>query len=260
MTHPAPKDMEIYGAETDDLLASQHRDPLLRHLTAVVVRYVVALAPAAGKVLDAGCGVGRTSIALAAKGFRVSGVDPSPRAVQLATTAAAEAGVSKTTQFSVGDATAELPLAMAGAYDCVVCSEVVEHVLLPERVVAYAHAALKPGGAFILTTPHDRAQWTVMDEYAGHVTRFSRAEIERLLDGQFDLISLQTEGFPFQRVVMRMYDARLKRSGQRHDFHEFRDTVPYRTYVAAMPWLLAIDHLLRGLGRGTTIVAVARRR
>ncbi len=260
MNGTAPKDMEIYGAATDDLLASQHRDPLLRHLTAVVVGHVVALAPPGARVLDVGCGVGRTSLALAERGFLVTGVDPSPRAVELANRAAAEANLSGQTEFLVGDATASVPPPWSNAFEAVVCSEVIEHVTQPEAVIAYCHDALAPAGLFVLTTPHDRAQWTVMDDYAGHVTRFSVVEVKGLLGRGYELVRVETEGFPFQRTVMRMYDARLKRAGVRHDFHAFRDTAPYRAYVAAMPWFLAIDHMLRGLCCGTTIVAVARRR
>ena len=140
-----------------------------------------------------------------------------------------------------------------------VCSEVIEHVEAPERVIDYARSVLKPGGILILTTPHDRAQWTIMDDYAGHVTRFTPAEISALL-ADFDLIELGTEGFPFQRLVMRAYDRMLARRGGEHRFDSFGGSPIYHVYTALMPYLLNLDHRLRGLKRGTTLVAVAQRR
>jgi ubiquinone/menaquinone biosynthesis C-methylase UbiE len=58
--------------------------------------------PDGGTVLDLGCGNGRVALALAARGFRVEGIDISPSMVEDARTAAAAAGVDA--RFRVGDA------------------------------------------------------------------------------------------------------------------------------------------------------------
>lgn len=253
--------MQIYEAELDQLLRSQHRDPLLRHLTQTTVALARAWCgpPARCATLDIGCGLGRSALALAAHGYPVIGVDPSPRAVALASLAARKSGnLRGRASFLVGDATEAPPEAWLAAFDLAVCSEVLEHVEAPERVLAYAHAILRPAGVLILTTPHDRRQWTVMDDYAGHVTRFTPSELERLLS-DFDLLDLATEGFPFQRTVMRAYDRALRRAGGEHRFDSFGDSRAYQAYTALMPTLLEIDHRFRGWMRGTTLVAVAQK-
>lgn len=269
--------MEIYDAPTDSLLDSQHRDPLLRHLTRTIVaaakRHMPPVATAArsafapdgptadfvGAAIDIGCGVGRTSLALAEGGYAVVGVDPSARAVELAAATAAERGLAARTAFRVGDATADPPAAWIDRFPLAVCSEVIEHVTSPERVVEYARHVLRPGGILILTTPHDRRLWTAMDTYAGHVTRFTADELRKML-WDFDVLEIGTEGFPFQRFVMRSYDRALRRSGRAHTFAAIGSSPAYRAYTAVMPWLLRVDHLFRGLGRGMTLVVVARRR
>ncbi|MBX3438626.1 MAG: class I SAM-dependent methyltransferase [Planctomycetaceae bacterium] len=48
----------------------------------------------AGRALELGCGTGTNAIALAARGFQVTAVDCSPRALELARAKAAEAGVN----------------------------------------------------------------------------------------------------------------------------------------------------------------------
>jgi len=255
------KSFRIYGAKTSDILISQYRDPLLRHLTEITVRAATRYAPhqTCTKVLDIGCGVGRTSIALAKAGYNVTGVDPSKRAVKIARRIAqANPEVARRTSFHIGDAAAKPPPKWRNEYDLVVCSEVIEHIQSPERVIDYAHAVLRSGGVLILTTPHDRAQWTVMDYYAGHFTRFSSAELSALLT-DFKILKLDTEGFPFQRLVMRAYNRFVPLLGTRHEFQTFGKSRAYSLYTTVMPYLLKIDHQFRSLKRGTTLVVVARR-
>lgn len=252
--------MQIYQSAEDALLRSQHRDPLLRHLTATLVQQALRLAPPtqASPVIDIGCGVGRTSLVLAEAGYPVIGVDPSDRTVRLATEAAAASGLAGKAAFYVGDATSSPPEAWLAGFGLAVCSEVIEHVKEPERVLAYAWDVLQPGGILLLTTPHDPGQWTAMDAYAGHVTRYSRQDMDRLLAG-WQVLDLATEGFPFQRTVMQAYDALLRRRGQDHRFEAFGDSPAYRAYTAFMPWLLRADHAFRRLNLGTTWLIAARR-
>jgi SAM-dependent methyltransferase len=212
--------------------------------------------PPPARALDLGCGIGRTTLALARAGYAVIGVDPSPRAIEVA-----REGIGPQSaldlRFEVGDATAAPPIEWSSKFDLAVCSEVIEHVTAPERVIAYLRSVLRPDGILLLTTPHDRRQWTVMDDYAGHVTRFSPGEIESLLEG-FAVLDLATEGFPFQRLAMWSYD-RMRPPGQEHEFSSFGHSPAYRAYVLVMPLLLDLDHVLRRLRRGTTLVATARK-
>lgn len=54
-------------------------------------------------VLDLGCGRGRHSITLARRGYQVTGIDLSPRAVETARKRAEDEGLDSSTNFQIGD-------------------------------------------------------------------------------------------------------------------------------------------------------------
>lgn len=108
------------------------------------------------RVLDVGCGAGRTTQALAARGFEVVGLDVSTAMVRAA------ADADPDIQYVAGDA-ARLPVA----------DERVDHVLFSyngidelrpalERVRALreAYRVLEPGGRFAFST-HNYLRWLV---------------------------------------------------------------------------------------------------
>ena len=100
------------------------------------------------RVLDLGCAGGFMSEAIASRGASVTGIDPAYEAV-----AAARAHADQTTlaiQYDVGVGEA-LPYD-AGAFDAVVCVDVLEHVSDLTKVLAEVERTLKPGGLFLFDT------------------------------------------------------------------------------------------------------------
>ena len=99
-------------------------------------------------VLDLGCGGGFMSEALARKGAKVIGVDPSEAAIAAAQDHAEMQGLAIDYKVGSGE---NIPLP-DHSMDCVVCVDVLEHVAQLDRVLDEVRRVLKPGGTFLFDT------------------------------------------------------------------------------------------------------------
>ncbi len=115
-----------------------------------VVEELEHVAP--GRALDLGCGEGRNAVWLAARGWRVTGVDFSRVALEKAQLLAGDRGVE--VEWVEADVRTWRP--DEAAYDLVIVCYL--HLQAEERRQAFAHAAagLAPGGTF-LVVGHDLA-------------------------------------------------------------------------------------------------------
>lgn len=100
-------------------------------------------------VLDMGCGGGWLSQSLAPEGYAVISADISD-----INPAKAVALLPLPNHLGLVADALFLPLRDA-AVDCIVASEIIEHVPDPGRFMASLYAALKPGGKLIITTPYN---------------------------------------------------------------------------------------------------------
>lgn len=107
---------------------------------------VDAVAPRAGeRVVDAGCGTGLCALAAARRGALVTGVDLSPDMVAAAHAKAAEAGLSASTSFTIGDVQHLAGLAPA-TFDVLTASALVPFLPDPPSALLRWREVLRPGG------------------------------------------------------------------------------------------------------------------
>ena len=85
-------------------------------------------------------------------------------------------------------------------FDVVTMCEILEHLDEPERVVAEAMSLLKPGGRFIITTPHDNE---LTDPE--HVRQWGHDELFHLLQPYAQTISFMHFPPPYFHIWMLAY-------------------------------------------------------
>jgi len=138
------------------------------------------------KVIDVGCGAGRHSFEAYRRGADVVAFDQDADELSNVDTmfrAMADAGevpLSARAETVVGDALA-LPYP-DGTFDCVIASEILEHVPADDAVIDELIRVLKVGGSLAVTVPRwlpERLCWLLSDDYhsneGGHI-RIYRAD------------------------------------------------------------------------------------
>jgi SAM-dependent methyltransferase len=257
--------MQVYQQEDDLIERWQWNDPALRNLSDVVLELLrPALRAAAGarpRALDLGCGSGRMAADLAAAGFQVDGIDVEERAVAIGQRIMARRGLD--VRLLAGDVyDPELPVA-AGGYDVVVCTEVLEHVGPWRELLARGGELLRPGGTLVVSVPRDPRQFSALDSYAGHLRRFSDAELLDELRG-YQRIAVRRLGFPSMRGMVWAYTSALKLAGGSHARQSqslWREPgAAKRLALAGFYRLLKFDNLFSRLPLGTTLVVRAQKR
>lgn len=153
-------------------------------------------------VLDLGCGNGYFTNQLSLQGFEVTGMDVSESGIKIA-----EANFSSV-PFEAHDLMNPLSSVHHEKYDAVVSVEVIEHLLLPRKLMENASAALKPGGLLVISTPYhgywknlalaltDKFDhhWHPLRDF-GHIKFFSHTTIRHMFqEYDFSNIKIQNVG------------------------------------------------------------------
>lgn len=142
------------------------------------------------KVLDVGCGSGAITMGVANRGYETIGLSWDEENQKKAVQRAKISGI-ETVSFPVGDARKlDQMEEYKQTFDCVLCCEVIEHILDDVKLMRDIVGCLKPGGKLILTTPNafyrssefDAGPWEV-EENGGHVRRgYTSSEIKELCE------------------------------------------------------------------------------
>jgi 2-polyprenyl-6-hydroxyphenyl methylase/3-demethylubiquinone-9 3-methyltransferase len=150
MTNADPIELEKFSQ-----LAHKWWDPNsefkpLHDINPLRLGYIDRHAGLAGKtVLDVGCGGGILSESMAELNAKVTGIDLSDKALQVAKLHLLESG-RQVDYRKV--AVEDLAAAQPGHYDVVACLEMLEHVPDPQSVITACSQLVKPGGWIFFST------------------------------------------------------------------------------------------------------------
>lgn len=101
-------------------------------------------------VLDVGCGNGIISRSLGLKGFKVLGIDISAKAIERANS------LNKLDNVSFKVMSAEQLAVNHEQYHAVICSEVLEHLYEPQKLLQVLYHSLRDDGVLIVTVPNGK--------------------------------------------------------------------------------------------------------
>lgn len=179
--------MRTDDAEYSARLEALQRAPRWKRVLRVQEPYrrrLLAFNP--GRLLDVGCGVGRSLTWLEGSGS--VGVDHNATAVEVCRSQ----GLEAYTPAELDPSTAP----WTGAFDSLLLAHVVEHMTAPEAEELIRHylPALRPGGKVIVICPQERGQASDPT----HVQFFDAADLSRLLRS-LGLTVQKTFSFPFPR-------------------------------------------------------------
>ncbi len=161
-------------------------------------------------VLEYGCGAAQWSIALAARGARVTGLDNSVRQLEHARAAAAAAGVDVAFVHAPGEAT-PFP---GRHFDIVFCDHGAMSFAAPEETIPEVARILRPGGIFVFSVEHPLHASSWLDAAGGptrtlHAPYFGLGRIDDPLDGTVNFVRpvstyaelLRVHGFAIERLL-----------------------------------------------------------
>jgi len=165
--------------------------------------------------LDVGCGSGHYSKLLCNMGLSGVGIDFGADAITATTELLSEEIHSRKFHTILADM-ASMPK-LNQEFDLVISMMVLEHIEGDSDFVRKLVDHLAVGGALVIAVPGRKEKWTFEDEVVGHVRRYERRELEKLLSGVgIQNVGVWSVGVPtinmLARVRVRMVKSRWRRS------------------------------------------------
>lgn len=168
---------------------TNRENSLLAAMRARTIRVVAAHVPPGGRVLDLGCGPGTDAVTLAARGFRITAVDWSPRMVEEARQRVRDAGLEhRVTVRLLG--IQELDGLEAGGFD-LACANFGPFNCVPDLAAAAAAVAsrLRPGGVVVASVigricPWEIACYLRWGDWNRIAVRYARRPVPVPLNGE----------------------------------------------------------------------------
>ena len=161
-------------------------------------------------ILEAGCGSGIFSFFLAKMGHHVVAVDRAPLISKCARRYQALGDrLRGNIQFIAHDLRRLEQLSLVEVFDCVVCTEVIEHIINDTKLVGDLSRCLRSGGRLLLTTPNKSYHALFGDriseiEDGGHVRKgYHPSDIEKIFAGcSLEAIKIEyLSGFFTQKLI-----------------------------------------------------------
>ena len=213
---------EFFDTQADRWIGLYDIKPSFKDRLALFTGTLAAVSPPPSRVLDFGCGPGVISMALATRGYAVTGVDGAPRMIDLAR-AEADRRQLKDLRFEVADA-GSLSFA-PGSFDAVVCSSVIEYVDDDAKLITDLAGVIAVGGCLLISVPQAESVVGIAESALSRMAAYTSAERRRHLS------------FSLRRYRRRDFARMLEAAGFGSlAFTYFESAIPGQLGVALSRW------------------------
>jgi SAM-dependent methyltransferase len=230
----------VEGAEVRKLAELEGRHWWYAERRHLLRRMVRGTAP--GVALDIGAAGGGNTRVLRDLGWQAIPVEYGPEGAAVASQRGLPAVRADATRLPIAEQ----------SVDAAVAFDVLEHIEDDVRAVAETYRVLRPGGLFLVAVPVDMRLWSAHDEAVGHVRRYDRTDLVRLItDGGFAVTDVRS-----WNVLLRPALALRRRSSTGSDL----DEVPGVLNAGLRAVIAAERYLPVGRLPGVSVLVRAHRR
>lgn len=152
--------------------------------------------PEGTTALDAGCGTGLFSIALARRGFRVTAIDIAPQMIDAASKEAERAGVRDRISFFSGDLEQ-----VGGVFDVVACFDVLVHYPQPLFGPLCTKLAKLARGPLLFTYAPHKPLLAALHWLGGRFPKSQRRQDIQMIPDSFVAATLEQSGMQVRRTA-----------------------------------------------------------
>lgn len=154
--------------------------------------------PKNSKFLEIGCATGYFGITLSKLGYYGKMIDFSEEAASAVTKNLKTYNITNVyfeqkDIFDFGD---------REHFDFIIIFEVLEHIKNDKGVLNKLNSLLKQNGFLLLSVPAKEKLWGASDELVGHIRRYNKNDLEKLLnDTGFRILRFYSYGYPFLNII-----------------------------------------------------------
>lgn len=168
----------------------------------------------AGSVLEIGCGAGALLVDFARGGHRVSAVETSANAFNLAERITHAADINAALYPALEQLSCE-------TFDLVCAFDVLEHIEDDTTALRTWVGRARPGGKLLISVPAHSSRWGAGDVWAGHFRRYNAADLRALFANcGLKIEYMECYGFPLANLSEYLGEAGYRRALARQAPHD----------------------------------------
>ncbi len=207
------------------------------------------------RILDAGCGWGVTLERLETRGYQVTGLDLSRRALER---------IDRPDRRLIQADLSQTPPDDVEPFDAVLALDVIEHLDDDRGTVARFGQLVRPGGVVVVSVPAQPELFTEFDAIQGHRRRYDVKTLRAAFEGSNLDVERTFWWGAWMVPVLKRQRRQVRARDGRPTFEVYRDYL--RLPPWPLPWALRLAYKLEQnrslrnrLKTGTSLFAIARR-